>query len=139
LKIRFISKLVDFEIKNQKSYINWIDNVVGNEKYEIDEVNIYFVSEEEILKINKDFLNHNYVTDIITFDSTFLRTIAGELFICVSEIRRNTEIHTNYDFCREFNRVIIHGILHLIGYNDFTNAEKKIMREKENFYLKLFI
>lgn len=96
------------------------------------------MSDSEILSINKNFLDHEYVTDIITFDNSFLESIEGEIFICIPEVKRNAILHAGSNFKLELNRVIIHGLLHLFGYKDGTEEEKMMMREKESLYLRFF-
>ena len=96
-----------------------------------------FVSDLEILNINRKYLHHFYPTDVITFDYTVNNFIAGDIFISLDTVERNARIY-NVSFSNELNRVMIHGILHLIGYKDKFESEKKIMRKKENFYLRLF-
>jgi rRNA maturation RNase YbeY len=87
------------------------------------------------LDINVKYLDHNYFTDIITFDYVEGNTISGDLFISIETVKENAKEY-NITWIKELYRVILHGILHLVGYNDKSEKERKIMREKENYYLK---
>ena len=92
---------------------------------------MHWLSDDEILEINKEHLDHDYYTDIITFDYSTTRKISGELFISVDRVRDNAAIHGSSEI-QEFHRVVAHGVLHLLGFKDKTEAESKVMREKEN-------
>ena len=98
------------------------------------EISVIFCSDDYLLKINEQYLNHNYYTDIVTFDYVENSVISGDLFISIERIKENAgEMGVSFD--EELHRVIFHGVLHLCGYKDKTEAEKKLMREKEDFYL----
>lgn len=112
----------------------WILNVLEDEDKRAGEIIYNFVSESEILKINNLHLNHNYYTDIITFDNSFVNIINGDLFISLDTIKSNSE-RFKFSYRTEINRVIIHGIMHLCGHNDSTEEEKSIMRKFEDIYL----
>ena len=96
-----------------------------------------FYDDEEVLKINKQFLNHDFYTDIITFDYTEGETVSGDIVISIERVGENAKTY-NVDFQSELNRVIIHGILHLCGYKDKKRDEEKLMRSKEEFYMSRF-
>jgi probable rRNA maturation factor len=114
-----------------------IDEIIRREDKRLGEIVIVFLGDEEILRINREFLKHDYFTDIITFDYNRKRNVSGDLCIGIDSVTRNTEQYkTLYEY--ELVRVIIHGILHLIGYDDQNNESKRQMKAKENFYLKLF-
>ena len=115
-----------------KKYIN---QLILNELSILGNINIIFCSDEYLLKINKQYLEHDYYTDIITFNYVENDIIAGDLFISYERIKENAESYET-EVKREVVRVVFHGILHLVGYNDKTESEKKIMREKEDFYLQ---
>lgn len=119
----------------EKLLIKWLLFVAKKEKFEVEIINYFFVSDNKILELNKKYLNHNYYTDIITFDDTFLNKLKGEIFICIPVVKSNSEYFCDGKFNDELNRNIIHGLLHLIGYNDSTDDEKIVMRSKEDFYL----
>ena len=115
---------------------NWIENIIVSEGKKLGEINYIFCDDEYLLKINQDFLDHDYYTDIITFDQVRGKTISGEIFVSLQRIKDNASlISKNYE--EEKKRVIAHGILHLCGYKDKTEEEQKTMRAKEDFYLSL--
>ena len=109
--------------------------LVINEKKELGNISIVFCSDEYLLKINDEYLSHNYYTDIITFDYCENSVISGDLFISLDRISENARIF-EVQFNEELYRVIFHGLLHLVAYKDKTEAEKKVMRAKEDYYLK---
>lgn len=120
-----------------KAIKNWIKEVIKQELHSLSTVVYNFVSDEELLQINQQFLNHHYYTDIITFDYSTDKQIEGEIFISIDRVLENAKLN-NVPIEEEFLRVIIHGILHLCGYNDHSINEQKRMRTKENQYIKLF-
>jgi probable rRNA maturation factor len=136
LSISFISQSNDYKPENLFNYRSWLKKVIGDEGYKLGEIQYIFVSVEKIIQINESYLNHYYPTDIITFDNSYLNTISGDIFICIDVVKENSYIHSNGVFINELDRVIIHGLLHLLGYQDNTSDTKKVMRNKEDFYLK---
>ena len=124
------------EEKIQENLKIWIEKIIISEEKKIGEINYIFCDDEYLLKINQDFLDHDYYTDIITFDQVRGKTISGEIFVSLQRIKDNASlISKNYE--EEKKRVIAHGILHLCGYKDKTEEEQKTMRAKEDFYLSL--
>jgi len=124
-------------IVNPANYFLWIKQAIQEENRETGDIFYHFCSDDFLLKINGDYLQHDYLTDIITFPlSTRPDIISGEIFISIDRVRENASI-LQADFEREFARVLIHGILHLLGYNDHTDEEKLQMRAKEDYYLSL--
>jgi probable rRNA maturation factor len=113
----------------------FLNSVANKEGKQIEKLIYHFVGEKEILSINQIHLNHNYLTDIISFDYSFLTRIIGEIFICIPIVKSNSEKYSNGNFNMELKRIILHGLLHLLGYNDGTISEKSVMRFKEDFYL----
>lgn len=111
-----------------------IKYLVKNENRKLGIVSLIFCSDNYLLDINKNYLNHNYYTDIITFNYVEDKVISGDLFISIDRVKENA-IEFDTIFENELYRVIFHGILHLIGYNDKTKEEKGVMREKEDLYL----
>jgi probable rRNA maturation factor len=134
-KIKFSSENVDYQLNNVQAIKEWIIFIAKNEKVIIEEISYILVSEIEILEINKKFLNHNYSTDIITFDYSFMNRIKGEILIGMPVVIHNSIIYSNGSIELELFRNIVHGLLHLIGYNDETKLEAKMMRTKEDLYL----
>lgn len=125
----------DFELPNQDLYRDWITQCVHQENAKLGPVNLIFCDDLYLLEINKKYLNHDYFTDIITFDYSEEEEISGDIFISIDRVLDHADEY-EVDFKEELARVIIHGFLHLLGYDDHTETERKIMREKENYYLK---
>ena len=124
------------EEKIQENLKIWIEKIIISEEKTPGEINYIFCDDEYLLKINQDFLDHDYYTDIITFDQVRGKTISGEIFVSLQRIKDNASlISKNYE--EEKKRVIAHGVLHLCGYKDKTEEQQKIMRAKEDFYLSL--
>ena len=122
--------------KIDKKVTSWLKMLIKSYNRKLGAITYIFCSDEEILRINQSFLNHDYYTDIITFDYSEGNTIAGDLYISLETVQSNAiKFKTKYD--EELRRVMIHGILHLCGYNDKTSDEKKIMRTKEDEALAL--
>lgn len=111
-----------------------IKQLINEEKKETGDISVIFCSDRYLLEMNKKHLNHDYFTDIITFNYVEDDVISGDLFISADRIRENAG-KFNVTFLEELYRVILHGILHLVGYNDKTSEEKKVMKDKENYYL----
>ena len=126
----------DFQFKNRKFNNMWLKMVVESEIKKLGQVAIVFCSDNYILDINQRYLQHDYFTDIITFDYCENNLISGDLFISVDSVKENSLFY-GVDFETELNRVMVHGILHLIGYDDHTEEDIKVMREKENYYLEM--
>ncbi len=120
-------------LKLKKSTVKkYVNILISSELKIFGDVSIVFCSDEYLLEMNKQYLNHDYYTDIITFNYVENNTISGDLFISYERIKENAKsFETEAE--KELFRVIFHGILHLIGYNDKTEMEKNVMREKENF------
>jgi rRNA maturation RNase YbeY len=114
---------------------NHIEFLITNENKKPGEISIILCSDDYLLKINEQYLGHDYYTDIVTFDYVKKSVISGDLFISVDRVKENAG-KFNRPFKEEIYRVIFHGVLHLVGYKDKTEAEGKQMKEKENFYLK---
>lgn len=115
---------------------DWLINLITNEGKKAGEINYIFCDDEYLLKVNQDFLQHDYYTDVITFDYVKGKTIAGDIFVSLPRISENAETHSK-DFNVELHRVLAHGILHLCGYKDKTDDEVKEMRNKEDYYLNI--
>jgi len=122
---------LNFKFKGKKILTNWIKNIIEAQNYKLGTINYIFVDDNEILRINQQYLSHNYYTDIITFNYNKENKINSDIYISIERVKDNS-IQFKTDFKEEFLRVVIHGILHLLGYNDSTNEEKLRMREIEN-------
>ena len=127
---------IDFVFKHKRLNNSWLKLVAESEIKKLGNINIIFCSDNCILDVNVKYLGHDYFTDIITFDYCEKDILSGDLFISIDTVRDNAEFYKT-EFNDELNRVIVHGLLHLIGYDDHTPEEQKIMREKENYYLEL--
>jgi rRNA maturation RNase YbeY len=119
---------------NSEFFILSLSNVVKTELKELGDISIIFVSDQYLLEMNQKYLNHDYFTDIITFDYCEHNIISGDLFISVDRVKENADSF-NVDELTEIHRVMIHGVLHLCGYKDKTEEEEKNMRLLENKYL----
>ena len=114
-----------------------IEKLILNEEKKVGNINYIFCDDEYLLKVNQDFLNHDYYTDIITFDYVKGKTISGDIFISLPRISENASTLSS-SFEKELLRVLAHGVLHLCGYKDKSDEEQKEMRAKEDFYINLF-
>jgi len=137
-KIEFYSEIPEYQFNKNVIARKWLKFVAESEKKQILDLEYFFVSESKITEINHKHLNHNYKTDIITFNYSFLTYITGEIYICIPVVINNSKIYSINNFEIELWRIIIHGLLHLIGYNDLSNSEKLVMRKTENLYLEYF-
>lgn len=127
---------IKFEFKGKLSNNKWLRLVASSEIRKVGDINIIFCSDNYILDVNMKYLQHDYFTDIITFDYCEGEVLSGDLFISIDSVRENAEFYKT-GFQDELNRVIVHGILHLIGYDDHSKEEIKVMRSKEDYYLSL--
>jgi len=128
----------DFDdlLLNEIDLTNWISKVCSSENHEFGDISLIFCSDYYLLDMNRTHLDHDYYTDIITFDYTENQLVSGDLFISVDRVRDNAS-DFNVSFEHELHRVIIHGVLHLCGYKDKSNDEEKLMRTKENNALSM--
>lgn len=132
----FFHNECDFNISNQNKRLDWIIDSIIKEGKRGGEINFVFCNDEYLLEKNIQFLDHNTYTDIITFDYCVDDIVNGDIFISVERIEENAE-QFGVSFEDELDRVLIHGVLHLTGYQDKSKEEAKIMRAKEDFYLSL--
>lgn len=126
-----------FRLRDQGIIRSWVRNVVLLEGKQLDELSFSFCSDKHLLKINKQYLKHDYYTDIITFDLSEGDSILGDIYISIDRVKENAK-QNRFPFHVELKRVIIHGVLHLCGFNDKTAKERLLMREKEDHYLSLW-
>ena len=120
---------------NKKLLDECIDNLVAGEEKQKGDITVVFCSDEYLLQMNRQYLDHDYFTDIITFDYVENNVISGDLFISVDRVKENAAGY-NTEFKKELYRVVFHGVLHLVGYKDKSDDEQQIMRKKEDFYLE---
>lgn len=126
----------DFKFRDRRRTNEWLKLAAESEIRRIGNISIIFCSDNYVLDINQKYLQHDYFTDIITFDYCEGDRLSGDLFISVDSVRENS-VEFGTEFKDELNRVIIHGLLHLVGYDDHTEKDIKLMRSKENYYLCL--
>lgn len=134
--IRYYCEDISFKLKDKALNNKWLKMVAASELKKIGNINIIFCSDNYILDVNMKYLQHDYFTDIITFDYCEKDILSGDLFISIDSVRENSLFYGT-EFPEELNRVMVHGVLHLIGYDDHTEEDIKIMRSKENYYLDL--
>ena len=127
-----------FNLNDTSIISDWIHKVISNEGLETGEINFIFCDDDYLLKLNVAFLDHDTLTDIISFDYTMGNLISGDVYISIPRVMENASIF-NTSFQNELYRVIIHGILHYCGYKDKSEDEKLIMRSKEDEYLNVLI
>ena len=138
MPVRFFQEDTDFAPGQKNPLKKWISSVIRREGAATGEINYVFCSDNYLLDINKKYLDHDYYTDIITFDQSEDNLIAGDIYISVDRVRENAA-NSTIPFKEELKRVMIHGILHLLGYDDKSEEEKKQMRKKEEACLSLYV
>jgi rRNA maturation RNase YbeY len=124
----------DFELPNESQLSDWISATILNEKCKEGEINYIFCDDEYLHKLNVEFLNHDTLTDIISFDYSVGKELHGDIYISIERVADNAK-DFKIEFIEELHRVIIHGILHYCGYKDKSDADEIVMRQKENDYL----
>ena len=134
--IRYFQEDIRFELKQKMLNNRWLNMVAGSEMRRLGAINIIFCSDNYILDVNMKYLQHDYFTDIITFDYCEKDVLSGDLFISIDSVRENAQFYGT-EFADELNRVMVHGLLHLIGYDDHSEADIAVMRQKENYYLEM--
>lgn len=128
---------MDFELPNEDQFSQWISRVIQSEDKKEGDINYIFCDDEFILDINQKYLEHDYYTDIISFDYSVGNELHGDVFISIDRVRENAE-DFNVTFEEELNRVIIHGVLHYCGYKDKSDEEALLMRSKEEEKMAMF-
>jgi rRNA maturation RNase YbeY len=136
--ISFHNEGISFQLKEKKRHKRWIGNTIASHKKHTGQIAFIFTSNEQLLLMNREFLNHNYFTDVITFDYSGEGILSGDIYISVEQVFLNADDYGSetYD---ELRRVMIHGVLHLAGYRDGTAEERKKMRKLENEALNLWL
>jgi len=133
--IEFYSETA-FKIENTKALSRWISEIILNENHELGELTYVFCDDEYLHKLNLQFLNHDTLTDIISFDNSLGKQIHGEVYISIERVKENASIY-GVAFLEELHRVIIHGVLHFCGYQDKNEKQQEVMTGKENEALDL--
>lgn len=136
-EINFFSEDVDYTLADEEKIINWLLDTIEKEQSDLDTINYIFCSDEYLLDINRTYLDHDYYTDIITFQhQSEDEPILSDIYISIDRVKENAK-DLNLTFDLEMQRVIIHGLLHLLGYSDKSETDQALMRAKEDSYLSL--
>lgn len=137
MSVHYFNEDIAFPKIKKRISSGWIKQVISIEGKRVGDISFIFCSDEYLLDVNRKYLNHDYYTDIITFDNGEGIVINGDIFISVDRVKENSKVfETSFD--DEVHRILIHGVLHLLGYKDKTKKDKLLMTEKEDLYLKLF-
>jgi probable rRNA maturation factor len=127
----------DFELPNKPQISEWISKVISSENKTEGEINYIFCDDEYLVQINEQYLKHDTLTDIISFDYSLGNELSGDIFISIDRVKDNAnDFKTTFD--EELRRVMIHGVLHYCGFNDKTEIDEQAMRKKENEKLAMF-
>jgi rRNA maturation RNase YbeY len=132
----FHSELTGFSLTGEATYKQWILAVLSEHGKEAGNLNIIFTSNDYLLEINRKYLNHDYYTDVISFDDSEGNVISGDIFVSIDQVKINSKLH-NVGFINELCRVMIHGVLHLVGFDDKDAMQKEIMNKLEDHALNL--
>ena len=127
----------DFELSNKEQVSDWVLRVINSKGYKLGNLVYAFFNDEDLKDLNIRFLKHDYYTDVISFDESSDQVVSGNIAISVDRVKENAT-QMGVDFEEEMHRVIIHGVLHFIGFNDKTSLEKKEIREQEALALSMF-
>jgi rRNA maturation RNase YbeY len=127
----------DFKLGADEKYTEWINKILQGEQWELGNLDYVFCTDDYLYLLNEKYLGHRTYTDIIAFDYSEGNTVSGEIYISVDRVKENAK-HYNVDFDTELQRVMAHGLLHLMGFKDKTDEEKELMRDKENEKINLF-
>ena len=134
--IYFHTEDISFKFNKKLKVRSWLTKLIEEEKFERGDINIIFCSDAYLLNVNKEYLHHDYYTDIITFNYVEDKIISGDLFISIDSVKINS-VEYSTEFETELFRVLAHGVLHLIGYDDHCDDDITMMRQKENYYLSI--
>ena len=138
MAIHFFSEEIKFTLREKLNRKRWLKKIATNAGFKIKELNYVFCSDEYLYQMNRDYLKHDSYTDIITFDNSEKKgDIEGDIFVSIDRVRENAKTHTQ-EVETEMNRVLAHGLLHLIGYKDKTKEESSLMRSKEEEAIELY-
>jgi rRNA maturation RNase YbeY len=136
MSIKFFNEDVTYRLLKKRKITSWIKSVIEYEGKSPGDISFIFCSDEYLLEMNKKYLKHFYYTDVITFDYGEKNLVSGDIFISLDRIRDNSKEY-NVSFDVELNRVLIHGVLHLLGYEDKNSKSKEMMTFKEDYYLNM--
>lgn len=127
----------NWQVPQEEYYTHWLNRIIESEGYVLGELTYQFETDERVLQVNQEHIDHDFYTDIITFDYVQGRIVFGNVFVSVDRVRENAREY-GCSMEEEMRRVMSHGALHLLGYKDGTVREKKLMRQKEEEYIKMF-
>ena len=132
----FVFEDIHFAMANRRKLKAWLMDCCDKEKKALGELTYIFCSDKYLLKINRKYLNHDYLTDVITFDNSISGEVGGDIFISYDRVKDNAKIFKQRT-ADELHRIMVHGLLHLLGYSDKKPEQQKVMKAKEDFYLSL--
>jgi len=124
-------------LNDDENIQRWVAQIIDNKGFRVGNIEYFFTSDKYILQVNREFLGHDYPTDIITFDYSTRQKLSGDILICIPVVKNNSR-EFGVSFLEEMLRVIIHGVLHLMGFPDYSDEEKLVMRREEDKALKLY-
>jgi len=136
MSVTYFNEDVPFPKLKRRSTTNWIKETIRLEEKSIGDISFIFCSDDYLLEVNKKYLTHDYYTDIITFDYVEDGIISGDIFISTDRVKENAKLFST-SVENELNRVLVHGVLHLLGYKDKIKKDKTLMTFKENYYLNV--
>ncbi len=136
MSVTYFNEDVPFPKLKRRSTTNWIKETIRLEEKSIGDISFIFCSDDYLLDVNKKYLTHDYYTDIITFDYVEDSIISGDIFISIDRVKENAKLFST-SLENELNRVLVHGVLHLLGYKDKIKKDKTLMTFKENYYLNV--
>lgn len=127
----------EFELTNEEVFSKWLSSIIESESKKEGEINFIFCDDDYLLEINQQYLDHDTLTDIISFDYSVGNELHGDIFISIERVRENAD-EFNVSFDEELKRVMAHGVLHYCGYKDKTDSDEQLMRSKEDEKIKMF-
>ena len=128
---------LDFKLEDEAIYSDWLSKVISSEMKSEGEINYIFCDDDYLVEINQQYLNHDTLTDIISFDYSIGKELHGDIYISIERVRENA-VDFNESFEEELKRVLVHGVLHYCGYKDKSEEDEKLMRQKEEEKMKMF-
>ena len=137
LPIEFVSEDIDYIVEQPEEIVNWLHSIITEHQFELENLTYIFCSDDYLLEINQEYLDHDTLTDIITFNNADeAGVIESDIFISIDRVQENAA-NLKVDTKDELHRVMVHGVLHLLGYDDKSDKLKEQMRSKEDYYLSL--
>jgi rRNA maturation RNase YbeY len=137
VSIRFHNEDIPFDLRDKKNHVQWLRECIDMHGKKTGSLNFIFTSNDYLLGMNREYLNHNYFTDVISFNYSVDDVLSGDIFISIEQVKENAATFRE-NFSEELRRVMIHGVLHLAGFEDSTSEQQKRMREMENDALHLW-